>query len=655
MTATPSTPPRDGTPGDGTPGDDRTAPVTVPAPRPDDEAGAPTPPAELSYEGGGRHRHAMQDATLLDMGRKIPQALTMTIRTAWQVDRRMVLAILTCQLLSGVATALALTAVARAMKALLEAPGVDQALAQTWPSAVLAAAATGVGSTAWIVADWATRRLNPKIASTLDLQLVDGHMGAELAAYDEEGFQEGSEAAEIGAARALNLADDAKTLTNGFVQLASAATVLTVLHPVLLFVLLVTVVPRGVGGIIAARIDYRVHAQTVADRTLRNMMRWWLTTASLADELRANTMRPYLLRWYEGMNRRVEGREVDAARPYLRITLTAAAVAGISQVGLWGTLYALTKTGTVTLAAAGGAIVASQTAQRALNSIVRYGAAMFHHALYLGDYREFLDRLRGLATDRGAARVDAPTEIRLEAAGYHYPGKDKPALHPIDLTLRRGQVVALLGENGAGKSTLVRLLTGLALPTTGRALWDGTDLEGTDAESVWRHVGLVPQDHGHWPMRARENITLGQPRTAGDADVWSAAEGVGMARHLRGLDHGLDSLLARSVWGGNELSGGQWQRLACARALYRRPPLLILDEPTSEMDARGEHRVFQQLRESAPEAITVVVTHRIENVRMADRIICLERGRIREQGTWEELMALPGGLLKELHALSVDR
>ncbi|MFI7323032.1 ATP-binding cassette domain-containing protein [Streptomyces venezuelae] len=613
----------------------------------------PSEPPELDYD-GRTHRHAMDDATLRDMARRIPAALLQTARLAWTVDRRMTLTVIVCQLLSGLGTAVMLAAVARALPRLMVADP-REGLTHAWPALTVAVAAMATGAAMWILADWATRRLNPKIASAADLTLVDLHMRAELAAYDAKGFGDRSKAAEIGAMRAVDLADDAKTLTNGLIQLLSAATVLTSLHPLLLGVLLLSVVPRGMGGVIAARVDYRVHDRTVSARTVRGMMRWWLTTAELADELRANTMRGYLHFWYRAMCDRVEGRELEGARPYLLITLLAASLGGLFTLGMWASLAALVLAGAMSTAIAGTAVVASQTAGRALNSIIRYGTVMFHHGLYLSDYYEFVDEVRAMTTARGTAQAASPQRIRLQGASYTYPGKDTSAVRPITLTLRRGEVVALVGENGAGKSTLIRMLTGLTVPTDGKVLWDDTDLTTADAESVWRHVGLVPQKNGHWPLAARENITLGQPREYGDARIWDAVERVGMTEPLRELPGGLDTLLARSVWGGHEFSGGQWQRLACARALYRDPAVLVLDEPTSEMDARGEHTVFQQLRAMAPGRITVVVTHRLDNVRMADRVVVLEQGAVREQGSFEELVATEGSLLGELYALAQDR
>ena len=625
--------------------------ASVPAAR----AGVPQPsaPPELDYK-GRKHRRAMDDASLWDMARRIPAALIQTARLAWSVDRRMALTIVVCQLLSGIGTAVMLTAVAQALPQLM---GLDPraGLARAWPALTVAVVAMATGAAMWILADWATRRLNPKIASAADLQLVDLHMRAELAAYDAEGFADRSQAAEIGALRAVDLADDAKTLTNGLVQLASAAAVLTSLHPLLLGVLLLSVVPRGLGGVIAARVDYRVHDRTISARNVRGMMRWWLTTAELADELRANTMRGYLHFWYRSMCDVIELREVSGARPYLRITLLAASLGGLFTLGMWASLAGLVLAGAMTTAIAGTAVVASQTAGRALNSIIRYSTVMFHHGLYLSDYYEFIDEVRAMTKARGTAQAKPPQQIRLEDACYTYPSKETAAVQPITLTLNRGEVVALVGENGAGKSTLIRMLTGLTVPTDGKVLWDDTDLATADAETVWQHVGLVPQKNGHWPLAARENITLGQPREYGDKRIWDAAERVGMTKALHELPDQLETLLARSVWGGHELSGGQWQRLACARAMYREPAVLVLDEPTSEMDARGEHQIFRELRAMAPDRITVVVTHRLDNVRMADRIIVLDQGTVREQGAFDDLVATEGSLLGELYALSQDR
>ncbi|MEY6567214.1 ABC transporter ATP-binding protein, partial [Streptomyces sp. PGLac3x] len=250
------------------------------------------------------------------MLRRIPAALARTVRLAWSVDRWMVLAVLGCQLAAGAGTAVTLAPLAPYLGVLVGAGDPARTVREAAPALLVAAAATGAGAGARLVAEWATRRLNPKIAGAMELTLVDLHMRAELDAFDDPGFTDRSRAAETGVGRAMALTEDAKALTEGVVQLAVAASVLTVLHPLLLAVLALSVVPRVVGGAVAARIDHQVFEASASARTTRDVMRWFLTTPDLADELRANTMRRYLYRWYRGMCERVEGRALAAAPPF---------------------------------------------------------------------------------------------------------------------------------------------------------------------------------------------------------------------------------------------------------------------------------------------------------------------------------------------------
>ncbi|WP_030199881.1 ABC transporter ATP-binding protein [Streptomyces sp. NRRL S-87] len=612
------------------------------------------PPPELTYT-GGQHNAAMERLTLGQMARRVPAALAQTARLAAAVHRTAFVWLVCAQVVGGICTAAALAAVSRAMGPLLAGGDVGQRLSgATWPLAA-AAAMTALGALASIAAGSAARRLNPGMSTVADLAMVDAHMDVELAAYDAPDFTERSEAAETGSARSGMLLQDALGFTSGLIDLVAVASVLSVVHPVLLPLLLVSVVPRGLGSVFAARLDYRLHNETVASRNIRNMMRWHLTTPKLADELRGNSMRPYAHHWYAAVCARIDARMAGSAPRYLAVYLTAAVVSGLLTLVTWGCLGALVLGGFMALGAAGTAIVAMRTSTAALSKLVVYGAAMFQHALYLGDYTAFLALAAERSGPRGPREMAAPEQIRFEGAAYTYPGKDAPALGPVDLTLRRGEVVALVGENGAGKSTFIRLLTSLTAPTTGTVTWDGVPTSGSDQRSAWRHVGLVTQSYGHWPFSARENITLGQPGPRGDAAVWDALRAVGMEETVEGFPNGLDTLLARSLWGGHEPSGGQWQRLACGRAFHRRPALLVMDEPTSAMDPRGEHMVFSGLRETKDERITVIVTHRMENCRLADRIVVLECGRITEQGTYEELSGRSGGTFAELVRLSMDR
>ncbi len=232
--------------------------------------------------------------------------------------------------------------------------------------------------------------------------------------------------------------------------------------------------------------------------------------------------------------------------------------------------------------------------------------------------------VQGLVEDQRPARrapEDGPQVITATDVSFTYPGAALPALDGVTFDLKRGEVIALVGENGAGKSTLAGILTGLYLPTQGTVRWDGIDLADADPAGVLSKVALVPQDYTRWPLAARENITLGQPRPDGDTAVHAAAEAAGADTVLAALPHGLDTSLARSWWGGHDLSGGQWQRIAVARAFHRDAPVLVMDEPTAALDARAEHLIYSRLRALAAGRATVFITHRLANARLADRMV----------------------------------
>ncbi|MFB6517663.1 ATP-binding cassette domain-containing protein [Streptomyces sp. NPDC056401] len=616
---------------------------------------APAPP-EFKYT-WGQHNETMEALSLRQMARRVPAALRQTSQLALAVNRKAFYVLVAAQILGGICTAAALAAISKAMVPLLAGDGVQERIsAAAWPL-VIAAAMTALGALSSIASGSAARRLNPGMATLADLAMVDAHMDVELEAYDAPDFTERSEAAETGSARSAMLLQDALGFTGGLIDMVAVASVLALVHPVLLPLLLLSVVPRGLGSVYAARLDYRLHNATVASRNIKHMMRWHLTTPKLSEELRGNSMRPYAHAWYAAVCERIDSRMVSSAPQYLVVYLIAAACSGVFVVATYGALAALVVGGYMAIAAAGTAIVAMRTSTAALSQLVVYGAAMFQHALYLGDYTTFVKEAAAKSGPRGPQVIEGgPEKIRLEEATYTYPGKDEPALGPVSLTLTRGEVIAVVGENGAGKSTLIRLLTSLTVPSSGTVSWDGIPTADCDQRTAWQHVGLVTQSYGYWPFSTRENVTLGQPDPVrGEEAVWDALSAVGMRESVEAFPQQLDTLLARSIWGGHEPSGGQWQRLACARAFHRRPRLLVMDEPTSAMDPRGEHMVFTGLRDMKQDRITVIVTHRMENCRLADRVIVLDDGKITEHGTYDELVAVEGGRFRELVDLSQDR
>jgi ABC-type multidrug transport system fused ATPase/permease subunit len=218
------------------------------------------------------------------------------------------------------------------------------------------------------------------------------------------------------------------------------------------------------------------------------------------------------------------------------------------------------------------------------------------------------------------------------------------------MTLRRGQVIALVGENGSGKSSLAKLIGGLYEPAEGQILWDGVSIADLDRASLAKHVAVTTQDWWKFPFTAAQNILIGRhDRTGEGPSITDAAQAAAAHGMIEKLPFGYETLLDRAFKKGHDLSGGEWQRLVSARAFYRDAALLICDEPSSALDARAEHAIFEQLR-AHPARTIVLITHRLANVRHADHIYVLHDGRLIEHGTHHELMTL-GGRYAELFTL----
>ncbi|HEU5384416.1 MAG TPA: ATP-binding cassette domain-containing protein [Streptosporangiaceae bacterium] len=232
------------------------------------------------------------------------------------------------------------------------------------------------------------------------------------------------------------------------------------------------------------------------------------------------------------------------------------------------------------------------------------------------------------------------------------PGADAAAQREVTVEIRRGEVIALVGENGSGKTTLAKILAGLYRPGSGTVRWDGTDAAAVDPESLREQIAVIAQDHANWPLTVRHNIAMGR-----DADrdaLTRAAAASGADTVIGAFPRGYDTLLDRRFKDGAELSGGQWQRIAAARGFYRSAALLIMDEPTAALDARAGYALFSSIRGHAAGRSVLLITHRLASVRHADRIYVLRDGQVIEQGVHADLLAL-GGQYAELYTLQASQ
>ncbi|MEY9840671.1 ATP-binding cassette domain-containing protein [Streptacidiphilus sp. EB103A] len=598
-------------------------------------------------------------ASWAQMAADLPRTLGRAARLGWNADHRALLRMAAAQLAVALASALLLAASTRVFSHFLTAAGPTDGLGdrlhQAMPALAVTVTAAAVRALADGYAQATAARLAPKVVRAADTATLLAATRAALSAYDTPGFETALEASERGAEATQELITDSQAMVSALAQLTTATAVAALLQPILLPLILLAVIPRGIAAVAAARIEHRAAYRTLSDQRLRSVLRSAITDRKTAAEIRAATMADFLIDQYGHISDRIEAHNAAAVTHAARIRLLGTTGTGLGTGLAWTALAALAATGHVPLPVAGTALMALHAASGSLASAVTIAARLFRSSLYLQDWKRFLTLADEHRAHRGGHQLNqvGPTVIRAQNLTYTYAGADQPALKDINLTLHRGEVVALVGENGSGKTTLATLLTGLLQPTTGTVTWDSTDLANADPTSIWSHVGMVPQTYTRWPMACRENITLGQPRTADDQAVHDAAAAAGADTTIAALPEGLDTLLARPWWGGHDLSGGHWQRLAIARAFYRDPAVLILDEPTSALDARAENQVFTRLRALAAGRTTVFVTHRLANVRSADRIIVLDHGLIREQGTFDELLN-QAGLFAELYKLQQD-
>ncbi len=280
-----------------------------------------------------------------------------------------------------------------------------------------------------------------------------------------------------------------------------------------------------------------------------------------------------------------------------------------------------------------------------LESLLSGFSSVAGQALYLDDLFSFFEVRPEIHSP--ANPLPFPKEIRegfvFEDVGFIYPGAERWAVRHLSFTLKAGEVVALVGENGAGKTTLVKLLTRLYDPDEGRILLDGRDLRDYGLDELRGSMGVIFQDFVRYNLPAGDNIAVGRIEARGDRERIARAANRSQADEvIDRLAHGYDQMIGKRFKNGVELSGGEWQKIAIARAYMREAEVLILDEPTAALDARAEFEVFQRFKELSKGKTAVLISHRFSSVRMADRILVLADGKVEAQGTHEDLLAQQG-------------
>jgi len=588
--------------------------------------------------------------------RGMPAAVRPAVQMVWQAAPRHATAIVVLHLAAGVATASGLVATAGVLEGLFAGGPTAQRLAAALPALALVVLAFAARGGLEIAATLAQARVAPAVRRLADERLVDAGLRVELTAFDDPRFLDRMyRARDRGLIYLERVIDNMIEAVGAVVAVGAAAVSLTVLHPVLLPVLVVSVLPDGWAALRAARLGYASNAKLAGLNRRLIMVTDLATEREPAAEIRATRAQPDVLDQYRQAADLVRDEAVAVASAQSRARAAGRMLAGVALGGTFFVLWLLLDAGWIPLAVAGTAVIATRTAAAALARLVRATDQIFEQGLYVADFQAFLaDAHTRTRPATGPPAPAAPTRIALHEVSFRYPGSG-PVLRGVSLTLHRGQTVALVGENGSGKTTLAKVIAGLYRPTAGRIEWDGRDLDGLHPDTVADRVMMVLQEPVRWPDTARVNVRMGRPDRA-DPDDRALRDAARQSRAdeiVRDLPHGWNTLLTTAFRGGIDLSGGQWQRLAVARGLFRDAPVLIWDEPTAPLDAKAEYAVYEALRRLADGRTVVLITHRLASVRNCDQIYLMHRGEIVERGTHEALLALDGRYA-ELHALQAS-
>jgi ATP-binding cassette subfamily B protein len=414
--------------------------------------------------------------------------------------------------------------------------------------------------------------------------------------------------------------------------------------PLLLALLVVAVIPAFLGESHFAFLGYSLNIRQTPVRRQLDYLRTLGASKESAKELKLFNLSGFLSNEYARLANLLYDQNVTLARR----RLLAGALLSLVSTGAYYGAYAYVIFRTVTGELSWGSLqfIAGALAGASTNiqAVFATFSSIADQSLFLTDLVEFLRFEPKIKSKPNA--LPAPRPIRdgflFDGVTFAYPGTSRRVLDRLDLRIDPGERIALIGENGQGKTTIVKLLTRLYDPTSGRVLLDGVDLREYDIEDLHSQIGVIFQDFVRYEMTARANIATGRIETAEDHSILRAAR-KSLADEVVGrLPRGYEQLLGRRFEGGVDLSGGEWQKLALARAYLRDAQILILDEPTASLDARSEYDVFQRFADLTAGRMALLISHRFSTVRMADRIVVLENGRIAEQGSHQQLIALGG-------------
>ncbi|EFK96960.1 ABC transporter, ATP-binding/permease protein [sediment metagenome] len=441
-------------------------------------------------------------------------------------------------------------------------------------------------------------------------------------------------------------------LTSSAIRIVSACIIIISFSKTLILLLFVVTIPSLINNIIFGRRNWGIwdaKAETKRDY-------WWsrdyLTRESALMELKIFKARNYILNRVNELFYNFQKEEIKIER---KRSLTNLVLDIISAVG-FGIIFIFLITAVlatkITIGGFSFYISSTRQLQDAFGTFFRRLSRVYEHGLYVVDIYKVLDLEKRIIPGEKILDVKLePPEIKFKDVGFKYPGTEKYILKNFDLTIKPGTKIAIVGENGAGKTTLIKLLMRFYDVTKGDIFIDRINIKDLSFEDWYSKVGTLFQEFNTYHYDAKTNISIGNPLYLEDLErVIKSAKKSGAHEFIKEYEKGYDEVLSKA-FGGIRPSWGQWQRIALARAFFKDAPILILDEPTSAIDPKAEFEIFEQLFEFAHDKTVIIISHRFSTVRNADRIIVLDKGKIVEDGSHQDLMNINGGIYKNAFEL----
>jgi len=497
--------------------------------------------------------------------------------------------------------------------------------------------------------DYSDSLLADKYTRHVSIQVMKHAAELDLIAYEDPVFYDRLERARVQATDRLGMIQQIGRLIQLVITTITLSVTIVVYSPWLMVLLIAGVLPAFLGESHFAFLGYAKNFRQTPIRRQLDYLRQVGGSKEAAKELKLFGLSKFLTERFTKLSDGIYEENVALSRRKLIAGAFLSVIAFMGYYSAYAFVIWRTVTGAYSLGLwyllSGAILQASSNIQQIFSTV----SGIADQALFLTDLLAFFDMQPTIQSKPDALPAPRPIVRGFEFrnVSFRYPGSSRLVLNGLNFHLHPGERVALIGENGEGKTTIVKLITRLYDPTEGQVLLDGVDLKEYRLEDLYREIGVIFQDFMRYEMTARENIAVGRIEDIDDLALLETAAQKSLADAVIAKIGGYDQMLGRRFETGVDLSGGEWQKVALARAYLRDAQLLVLDEPTAALDARSEFEVFQRFAELTVGKMALFISHRFSTVRMADRIVVLENGKIAEEGSHEQLARL-GGRYKEM-------